>query len=198
MKTTSTTLWGKFSYIRILLRLMNVGATFQRAMNYAFDNTIYIFIVISLHDMIVFSKKVANHLGYSRKLFKRCRKFGISLNPKRYLSMMVEGKLLNHTLSSQGENIDMKGVEAIKTIFLPRQKKAIQPFFGKIKFLQRFIHNFVGLTNHDIRMLKRHSKIRWDDPAKETFIAINKSMGEIIILISPNYNKVFMIFYFDS
>jgi hypothetical protein len=48
---------------------------------------------------------------------------------------MIEGKLLTHIVAAQGVNIDLERVEAINTISLPRHKKALQSFFGKINFL---------------------------------------------------------------
>ena len=39
-KTTFTTPWGTFPYIRLLFGLTNVGATSQRAMDYAFKDLI--------------------------------------------------------------------------------------------------------------------------------------------------------------
>jgi hypothetical protein len=35
-KTTSTTPWGTFEYLRMPFGLSNAGATFQRAMDYGF------------------------------------------------------------------------------------------------------------------------------------------------------------------
>jgi hypothetical protein len=39
-KTTFTTLWGTFEYLRMSFGLSNVGATFQRAMDYVFRGLI--------------------------------------------------------------------------------------------------------------------------------------------------------------
>jgi len=62
---------------------MNAGATFQREMDIAFSEEIGYFIVIYLDDIIVFSKTDVEHLAHLGKLFEKCRKFGISLNPKK-------------------------------------------------------------------------------------------------------------------
>jgi hypothetical protein len=74
------------------------------------------------------------------------RKYGLSLNPKKSLFSMKEGKLLGHIVSAEGVKIDPNRVEAIKTLSLPRSKKEIQSFLGKINFLRRFISNFVELV----------------------------------------------------
>ena len=45
-KTTFTTPWGTFEYIRMSFGLTNIGATFQRAIIYAFKGLIEKFIEI--------------------------------------------------------------------------------------------------------------------------------------------------------
>ena len=43
----------------------------------------------------------------------KCRKFGISLNPKKSNFALEEGKLLGHMISKDGIKIDPKRVSAI-------------------------------------------------------------------------------------
>ena len=80
-------------YLKIPFGLMNVGATFQRAMDIAFAKEIHEFLVIYLDDIIVFSKSDNEHLDPLRRVFIKCRKFGISLNPKKSLFRLEERKL---------------------------------------------------------------------------------------------------------
>ena len=54
-KTTSTTPWGTFMYAKIPFGLMNVGATFQRAVDIAFAEENDKFVVIYLDDITVYS-----------------------------------------------------------------------------------------------------------------------------------------------
>ena len=55
--TTFTTPWGTFEYIRIPFGLLNVGSTFQRAMDQAFNDLIGKIIAIYQDDLTVFSKE---------------------------------------------------------------------------------------------------------------------------------------------
>ena len=54
-KTAFTTPWGTFMYVKMPFGLMNVGATFQRAMDIAFVEELKKFIVIYLDDITMFS-----------------------------------------------------------------------------------------------------------------------------------------------
>jgi len=46
-------------------------------------------------------------------VFEKCKKFGISLNPKKTLFGLEEGKLLGHIIYKYGIKIDPSGIEAI-------------------------------------------------------------------------------------
>ena len=104
-KTSFTTPWGTFMYAKMPLGLMNVGATFLREMNIAFSEEKDRFVVIYLDDIIVFSKADQDHLQHLRRVFLKCRKFGISLNPKNSNFGMEEGNLLGHIISEKGIRI---------------------------------------------------------------------------------------------
>ena len=68
-KTSFTTPWGTFMYDNMSFGLMNVGATFQRAMDIAFVGEKEKFVVIYLDDIIMFSQSNEEHLNISNKLF---------------------------------------------------------------------------------------------------------------------------------
>jgi len=118
-KTTFTTPWGNFTYVKMPFGLMNVRATFQREINIAFANESVRFIVIYLDDIIVYSKSDEEHLMHLKRFFEKCRRFVISLNPKKTMSGLEEGKLLGHIISKEGIKIDPKRIEAILKINHP-------------------------------------------------------------------------------
>jgi hypothetical protein len=112
-KTTFTTPWGTFMYANIPFGLMNTGTTFQCAMYIIVIRERDKFVVIYLDDITVFSRTDKEHCHHLRKVFQKCIKFGFSLNPKKSLLAMKEGKLLGHIVSNEGVNIDPRRMEAI-------------------------------------------------------------------------------------
>ena len=160
-KTAFTTPWGTFMYDKMSFGLMNAGATFQRAMDIAFIGERDTFVVIYLDDLMVFSKTDEEHLIHLKQTFEKCRRYGLSLNPKKSHFAMWEGKLLGHIVSKDGIRIDPKRIEAIETINIPRNVKEIQSFLGTINFLQRFIPNFAEIVKLITRMLKKDSRVNW-------------------------------------
>jgi hypothetical protein len=57
-------------------------------MDIAFIEEKYRFVVIYLDDITVFSCSDKEHLRHLRKVFMKCRRFGLSLNPKKSLFAM--------------------------------------------------------------------------------------------------------------
>lgn len=112
-KNVFTTPWGTFHYAKMTFGLKNAGATFQRAMDIAFSNGKDVFLVVYLDDLTMFSGSDDEHLHHLKIVFQRCRKFEISLNPKKSLFTMDEGKLLGHIISKEGIHIDPSRMEAI-------------------------------------------------------------------------------------
>jgi hypothetical protein len=129
-------------YAKIPFGLMNARETFQHAMDIAFIGEMNKFVVIYLDDITVFSKFNEEHYQHLKKVFIKCRKFGLSLNTKKSIFVVKEGKLLGHIVSVEGVKNYPSRVESIRTLSLPRSKKEIQSFLGKINFLRRFISIF--------------------------------------------------------
>jgi hypothetical protein len=83
LKTTFRTKWGTYAYRKIPFGLINVGATFQHVMDISFRGLVNKSVVIYLDDVIIFSKNKSDHVHHLKQIFDRCRKYGISLNPKK-------------------------------------------------------------------------------------------------------------------
>lgn len=197
-KTTFTTPWETFEYLRMPFGLSNAGATFQRAMDYAFRGLIGKIIEIYQDDLTVFSKDGKAHINHLRQVFERCREFRISLNPAKSVFGVTEGKLLGHIIYKGGVKIDPERIAAIAKIPLPQSKNGLQSFFGTINFLRRFIPNLAEVTKPLNKLLRNDVKFQWDGTSKGTFQQIKDACAKAPVLISPDYSRDFYIFSFAS
>eukprot|EP00253_Pinus_taeda_P003642 PITA_03642 len=73
-KTAFTTPWGTFIYAKMPFVLMNVGASFQRAMDIEFVGEKDKFFLIYLDDITVYSSNHQNYLQHLKKVFLKCRR----------------------------------------------------------------------------------------------------------------------------
>jgi hypothetical protein len=101
-----------FSYRKIPFGLKNVGATFQRAMTFAFHDLKHIFKTY-LDDLAAHSRKRVDHYSHLRLVFERCRYYHICLNPHKCILCVKYGHLLVFLVFEHGIMVDPMKVEEI-------------------------------------------------------------------------------------
>ena len=126
------------------------------------------------------------------------QKFWISLNLKKTLFGLEEGKLLGNIISKDGIKIDSNRIVAIQKLDHPRNIKELQSVIGKINFLRIFIPNLAELLRNITNMLEKDTKIKWNTEAKQSFEKLKHVLTQVPVLISPNYTKDFYLFSFAS
>ena len=104
-KTAFICPWGTFAYPKLPFGLKNVGATFQREMNYAFHDIKHI-IQSYLDNLPARSQKQTNHLQHLRAIFLCCRHCKIWLNFHKCVFCFGYGRLLGFVLSKDGIRLD--------------------------------------------------------------------------------------------
>ena len=74
------------------------------------------FVLIYLDDLTVYSHSHHDHLQHLRKIFLNCKRYGISVNPKKFQFALKEVNILGHIVSAEGVKIDPVKVEAIQKL----------------------------------------------------------------------------------
>eukprot|EP00253_Pinus_taeda_P011268 PITA_11268 len=172
LKTAFRTKWGTYAYQKMPFGLINAGATFQRAMGTAFRGLINRSVVIYLDDITVFSKKRSNHLHDLNQIFQRCKRYGISLNPKKSFFALDKGKLVGFIVSRDGIYIDPDRIKEVSEIPFPHNKKSMQSFL--------------------------ECSFKWGLIEKEAFDQIKQSIINAPSLITPNFSNPFTLYTIAS
>ena len=105
---------------------------------------------------------------------------------------------MGHIISKEGIRIDPNRVSAILKVEEPRSKKEVQSFIGKVNFLLRFIPSFVEILLNSNNMLKKDHEIKWTVEAKKSFKNIKQAISEALVLVSPYFDKYFLVFSYAS
>ena len=194
LKTTFRTKWGTYAYQKMPFGLINAGATFQRAMDIAFKGLINRIVVVYLDDITVFSKERSSHLQDLNQIFQRCKRYGISLNPRKSFFALDQGKLLGFIVSKKGIYIDPDRIKEIFEISFPHNKKSMQSFLGQINFVKRFVQDFSQIILPLQTMIKKNSVFKWGSAEKEAFELIKQSIINAPALNTPNFSNHFTLY----
>jgi hypothetical protein len=84
---------------------------------------------IFLDDFTIFTN-LSTHLGKLKKCFLKCKKYGISLNPKKCAFMVYFGTILRFIVSKEGKTLDCKKIEIVTEMLVPKTPQEIQMFNG--------------------------------------------------------------------
>jgi hypothetical protein len=141
-KTAFICPWGTFAYWKLPFGLKNAGATFQRAMSYAFHDIKNI-IQPYLDDLPTHSMCRVDHPNHLRAIFVRCQFYHIRLNLHKCVFCVESGHLLGFIVSRQGILVDPLKVEVILNLpppstlhqlkSLQRESKLSSLFYPKIR-----------------------------------------------------------------
>jgi hypothetical protein len=84
--------------------LKNVGATYQRAMNYIFHEHIEKIVEIYIDDVVVKSKSFEEHLADLWRMLECTRKHGLKMNPNKCAFGVLGGQFLGFLIHERGRS----------------------------------------------------------------------------------------------
>jgi hypothetical protein len=124
-KLAVITPFGIFCYTKMVFRLKNRGATYQKCIHIILEPRIGRNVKAYIDDMLVKSKKRGNLLDDLKETFDNLHKYKMMLNPKKCVFGVSSGKLFDYMVSSRGINANPKKVVAIEQLQPPHTKKEI-------------------------------------------------------------------------
>ena len=122
-----------------------------------------------MDDITVYYRYDGEHIKNLEKIFQKCKKYGISLNPRKSNFALEKGKLLGHIISKDGINIDPKRTKEILKVEEQRTKKEVQYFIRHVNFIRRFILSFSEILINITNLLKKYHEIKWTMDARKDF-----------------------------
>jgi hypothetical protein len=167
--------------------LKNVGATYQRAMNYIFHKLIGRIVEIYIDDVVVKSKGHKDHLADLRETLECARKHGLKMNPNKCTFGVSAGQFLGFMVHERGIKVGQKSMKAINEVVSPTNKTELQSLLGKINFIRRFILNLSEriLPFSPLLKLKYNQEFKWGDVQQKAFEEIKKYMKSPLVLVPP-------------
>lgn len=161
-KITFITPWGKSFYEVMPFGLKNAGATYQHAMATLFHDMIYKEIKVYVDEMIAKSQIEEEHHANLEKLFERLRKFKLRLNPSKCTFGVRSGKLLGFIVSQHGIEVDPEKVKSIQAMPVPKTKKEVHVFLGRLNYIAQFISHLTTTCEPIFKLLHKDQAVVWN------------------------------------
>jgi hypothetical protein len=188
---------GLFEYMAMTFGLKNVGATYQRAMNYIFHDLIGKLVEIYIDNVVVKSASTEGHIYDSRQVLEQTRRFGrLKMNPKKCTLGVTVGQFLGFLVHERGIKISLKSQEAIRTMVPPTTKKELHQFIDKINFIRRFILNLTGRIEQFMSLvkIKNDDDFNWGRDQQKAFEGIKEYLPKPSVLVPPRPSEPFYVY----
>ncbi|GKB28899.1 reverse transcriptase domain-containing protein [Tanacetum coccineum] len=163
---------GVYCYTKMPFGLKNVGATYQRLVDKAFDNQVGQNIEVYVDDLVIKSYTEAEMIRDIEETFRTLRKINMKLNLKKYTFEAVEGMFLGYMSSPDGIKPCPDKTEAVLQLSSLRTIKEVQSLNGKLASLNRFLSKSAKKSLPLFKTLKKCIKKRdfhWTPKAEQAF-----------------------------
>ncbi|GJZ07435.1 reverse transcriptase domain-containing protein [Tanacetum coccineum] len=138
-KTAFHTSQGVYCYTKMPFGLKNVGATYRRLVDKAFESQVGRNMEVYVDDLVIKSHTEAEMLRDIDETFRMLQKINTKLNLKKYTFGAVEGVFLGYTITPEGIKPCPDKTEAVLQLPSPRTIKEVQSLNGKLASLNRFL-----------------------------------------------------------
>jgi Reverse transcriptase (RNA-dependent DNA polymerase) len=133
-KAAFCTRYGSFEWLVMPFGLTNAPGGSQRFLNGIFSDLLDVYVIIYLHDILIFSGNKDDHFRHSSEVLKRLRKHGLYANGKKCDFHSESVDYLSHMIGPNRLQIDPAKVKVIQDWPEPRKVKDIQSFLGFANF----------------------------------------------------------------
>ncbi|MBW0504352.1 hypothetical protein O181_044067 [Austropuccinia psidii MF-1] len=146
-----------YEYLVMPFGLTNAPASFQNLVNDIIQDLLDVFVVVYLHEIIVFSKSKEEHFTHVSTVLTRVRANNLFVKASKCLFHVTSVECLVYVVSFEGLNVDQAKVQKTLNWPPPRNLKPLQSFLGFYNFECHFIMNYSKKISSLTSFLKKDS-----------------------------------------
>ncbi|GKA77399.1 reverse transcriptase domain-containing protein [Tanacetum coccineum] len=196
-KTAFITSQGIFCYSKMSFGLKNVGATYQRLVDRAFQKQIGRNLEVYVDDLVIKSRTEEEIIRDIEETFKTLRQINMKLNPKKCTFGMQEGMFLGYKVNADGLKVCPDKADAVLSLPSPRCLKDVQKLNGKLASLNRFLSKSAEKSLPFFKTLKKCTKkgdFQWTQEAEVAFKQMKKLIAELPMLTAPKEKEELIMY----
>ena len=168
-KTAFRTHRGLYQFRRMPFGYRNGPAIFQRVMQGVLSPFLWLFALVYIDDIVVYSTTFEEHLTHLSKILDAIKGSGITLAPSKCHLAYQSLLLLGQKVSRLGLSTHKEKVDAIKELSEPRNVHELQTFLGMMVYFSSYIPFYAWIAGPLFELLKKGSTWEWGGSQQEAF-----------------------------
>jgi hypothetical protein len=162
-KTSFSTRYGLYEFLVMSFGLTNAPAYFMYLMNSVFMNELDKFVVVFIDDILIYSKRKAEHAKHLRIVLQQLRDHKLYAKFSKCEFWLDSVKFLGHTISKDGISMDPSKVQEVMDWKPLKSVHQIHSFLGLAGYYRRFIPDFSRIAKPMTELLKKGVKFVWSE-----------------------------------
>jgi hypothetical protein len=176
---------GLFQFRRMPFGLKNGPSIFQRIMQGVLAPYLWIFCLVYIDDIVVYSRSYEDHIDHLDKILSAIEKTGITLSPVKCHLFYGSILLLGHKVSRLGLSTHKEKVQAIIDLERPKKLSQLQGFLGMAVYFSAFIPFYADICAPFFELLRKGVKWKWEAKHEVAFEAVKRSLQSAPVLGHP-------------
>jgi hypothetical protein len=160
---------GLFQFKRLPFGYRNGPSVFQRVMQGILSPFLWIFALVYIDDIVVYSKTFKDHLKHVDAVLKAIADSGITLSPPKCHLGYQSLQLLGQRVSRLGLSAHKEKVDAINQLAEPRNVHELQMFLGMMVYFSAYIPFYAWIVAPLFNLLKKGMTWQWGEVEQEAF-----------------------------
>jgi len=133
------------------------------------------------------------HVTSVKHFLLRCRKAGITLNPKKCEFHKEKIDFLGVELSANGFEMERVKIDAVRDWQPPRMVRAVREFIRFCNFYRHFVKNFAKVARPLHDLTKLNTKWEWGTRQQHAFETLKEIICASLVLIHADPDKNFRV-----
>ena len=192
-KSAFVTPFGLYEFNVMPFGMKTSPATFIRLMDKVIDG--YQNAVAYFDDIIIYSSTFEEHLEHIRVILEKLKAANLTVRPSKCQLGAREIVCLGHVIGSGKIQADPTKISAMRDFPLPITKKNMRSFLGLTGYYRQYIKNYAEITSCLTDTLKKDkpNNIVWTEKETNAFKQLKEALTTTPILITPDFNKPFIL-----
>ncbi|KAL0427953.1 UNVERIFIED_CONTAM: hypothetical protein Slati_2970100 [Sesamum latifolium] len=193
-KVSFITSEGTFCYVAMPFGLNNAGAIYQRLVDKIFRPQIGRNIEVYVDDMLIKSKKAADHVKDLEETFSVLRKYKLKLNPAKCAFGVQGGRFLGFMVTQRGIEANPLKIKAIIDMKAPTCLNEAQKLTGRIAALSRFTFKSAEKSLPFFKTLRKEKTFEWSTPCQLAFQELKAYLARLPLLVKPSPGEALYLY----
>lgn len=184
-KTAFRTHRGLYQFKRLPFGLRNGPSVFQRVMQGILAPYLWLFCLVYIDDIVVYSKSYEDHIEHLDKVLEAIEKAGITLSPSKCHLFYPSILLLGHKVSRLGLSTHREKVSAIMDLERPNKLAQLQTFLGMTVYFSAFIPFYSDICAPLFLLLRKGARWKWGPEEERAFETVKETLKSAPVLGHP-------------